>query len=43
MNWFKKLADLARRAYGAWQKLPDDDKKRIEENAKKISERVLKK
>jgi len=42
MGLLKKLAALARRAFGAYQNLTPEEKKRLAENAKKLSERVLK-
>ena len=41
-TWLKKLIALAKRGYAAYRALPEDDRKRIEENAKKLSKRVLK-
>lgn len=43
MNWIKKLIGCAKAAYSSYRALPADDRKRIEDNAKKLSKRVLKK
>lgn len=43
MGWLKKIADLARRAAAYWRAMPDEDKEKAKDAARKLSERVLKK
>jgi hypothetical protein len=43
MNWIKYIVSLAKRGYAAYRALPEDDRKKIEAKARKLSTRVLKK
>jgi predicted RNA-binding protein len=42
-RWLSKLVSLAKRGYAAYRAMPEEDRKRIEGNAKKLTNRVLKK
>ncbi len=42
-RWLSKLVSLAKRGYAAYRAMPEEDRRKIEANAKKLSSRVLKK
>lgn len=42
-SWLSKLIAMARRGYAASRALPADDRRKLQDNAKKLTKRVLKK
>ena len=42
-KWFGKVAGWFKWGYKKYDALPEDDKKKLQENATKLAERVLKK
>ena len=43
MNWLKTIVAVGKRGYAWWRRLPPEDRAKIEQGAKKLSKRVLKK